>query len=318
MTLKDFIKKIIRRTKELLKLLNRIEDLELRYEELSNNLYYEIGSIKEDIIILDMEDTLNNIIKNRSSVCRFGDGEFEVISGINMSFQQYDSEMQRRLQEILKKPIKNCICCMPKIYGDLSCYVPFYQRYWRKVASWSRNLILPQISSDYLFLGNAEISRPYMGLRDKTIAPRIFNLWKKLIANKRLLIVEGRFSRLGIGNDFLCGAKEIRRIWCPPINAFKFYKEILTEIEKNMEGIDIVLLALGGVATILAYDLSKMGYWAIDAGHVDVEYTWMQMGVLQKVPIPGKYVNECCRDGREMIEIKGEIALHNVIKVIGC
>ncbi len=45
-------------------------------------------------------------------------------------------------------------------------------------------------------------------------------------------------------------------------------------------------------ATILAYDLAKEGYQAIDIGHADVEYVWFKMGVDHKVPIAGKNVNE--------------------------
>ena len=36
----------------------------------------------------------------------------------------------------------------------------------------------------------------------------------------------------------------------------------------------IILIALGPTATVLAYDLSKRGYQAIDVGHIDIEYEW--------------------------------------------
>lgn len=31
----------------------------------------------------------------------------------------------------------------------------------------------------------------------------------------------------------------------------------------------LILIALGMTATVLAYDLSKAGFWAIDIGHID-------------------------------------------------
>lgn len=49
---------------------------------------------------------------------------------------------------------------------------------------------------------------------------------------------------------------------------------------------------MGPTATILAYDLHKAGYQAVDIGHVDVEYEWWRMGATRKVQLEKKYVNE--------------------------
>ena len=54
----------------------------------------------------------------------------------------------------------------------------------------------------------------------------------------------------------------------------------------------LILLALGQTATILAFDLAKRGYQAVDIGHIDVEYEWFLMGAQEKVALPNKFVNE--------------------------
>lgn len=312
------LRQLISQLKVRLNVFRRIQELERQINEIKENLYYELKDPRLSFPdVMDMEETLRMIIDRRLSVCRYGDGEFEMTVGTNMSFQKFNPKMQQRLQEILQNPIENCLCCLPNIYASLALYVPYYQTYWRRVALWSRQKVLPLISPQYVKFGNAEISRPYMGMRDKTLAPKIFHLWKELIADKRILIVEGRYSRLGIGNDLFDGVKSIRRIWCPPTNAFEFYDEILSTIEAKKQDADMIILALGGVATILAYDLAEKGCWAIDAGHIDVEYCWMKMGALQKVPIPGKYVNECADSGREMIQVAGEDSVNNVVAMIG-
>ena len=69
---------------------------------------------------------------------------------------------------------------------------------------------------------------------------------------------------------------------------------------------DLVLLALGPTATVLAYDLSKNGIQAVDIGHVDIEYEWCRLGTRQKVAIDGKYVNEAGDDGRSVSETTDE------------
>ena len=44
---------------------------------------------------------------------------------------------------------------------------------------------------------------------------------------------------------------------------------------------------------MLAYDLAKKGYQAVDIGHFDIEYEWYLRGVKEhKVIIEGKYINE--------------------------
>ena len=49
---------------------------------------------------------------------------------------------------------------------------------------------------------------------------------------------------------------------------------------------------MGPTATILAYDLHKLGYQSIDIGHVDIEYEWFLRNCTSKIPIVNKYVNE--------------------------
>jgi hypothetical protein len=54
----------------------------------------------------------------------------------------------------------------------------------------------------------------------------------------------------------------------------------------------LVLIALGPTASVLAYDMAKAGYQALDIGHIDLEYEWMLKGKGEKIDIPYKYVNE--------------------------
>lgn len=104
-------------------------------------------------------------------------------------------------------------------------------------------------------------------------------------------MVEGEFTRLGIGNDLFDNCNTIKRIICPAQNAFSKYDEIYNSI-KNESKEKLFLIALGPTATILAYELSKEGYQCIDIGHIDIEYMWFKKGCKNKEKIMGKYVNE--------------------------
>ena len=72
---------------------------------------------------------------------------------------------------------------------------------------------------------------------------------------------------------------------------------ILTNVSKDK----LVLLSYGMCATVLAYDLAKLGYWAIDLGHLDIEYEWMRMGVTENSVVKGKFTNEAGNAGRQNI-----------------
>ena len=107
-----------------------------------------------------------------------------------------------------------------------------------------------------------------------------------------MCFVEGEYSRLGVGNDLFDGASSIKRILCPSVDAFSCYDLIISTILSNVNKSSLLIIALGHTATVLAYDLSKLGFQAIDLGHVDVEYEWMKMRANDKMPICNKYVNE--------------------------
>ena len=71
---------------------------------------------------------------------------------------------------------------------------------------------------------------------------------------------------------------------------------------KNYNDNDLVLLALGPTATVLAYDLAKSGIQALDIGHIDIEYEWYLRKDRTHKKIEGKYVSEA-QSGTEVGEI---------------
>lgn len=119
---------------------------------------------------------------------------------------------------------------------------------------------------------NSFISRCYMIFVKKDKCEKQFKNIKQLWNNKDLVIIEGEQSRLGIGNDLFENTKSINRILGPKRDAFNVYDKLLEYVEKNISKDKLILLALGPTATVLAYDLYKLGYHAVDIGHIDIEY----------------------------------------------
>ena len=99
-------------------------------------------------------------------------------------------------------------------------------------------------------------------------------------------------------------------------NHLKKRLQAILESAKKIEDKSVLfIIALGPTATILAYDLAGLGYQAIDAGHMDVEYEWFKMGATKKVAIENKYVNEV-NAGFGVGELKDEVYQSQIIDVI--
>jgi glycosyltransferase family protein len=241
--------------------------------------------------IVSPEETLEEIINNKKSISRFGDGEFRLIFGISIGFQKANKLLSERLKNILESNDNGILIGIPNSlnFEYLEKYNELSKNYWLKFIEENKfKLILFNTNKIYY---SSLISRFYIDYKNKSYVSKYIKKLKKLWEQKDIVIIEGQKSRLGIGNDLFNNTNSIKRIICPALNAFNIYYKILKEalkVDKNK----LILLALGPTATVLSYDLYKAGYQAIDLGHVDIEYEWYLRNVTNKIKIEGKYVNE--------------------------
>lgn len=254
-------------------------------------LYYIWFSKKFDI--KDGKETIDYIINSRCSISRYGDGEYMSLNGESTRFNQSDHILAKRLREVLNNEVVGHVVCLPHAFCSLCNDNERARTFWKYYIVQKGKFILantPQKRTYY----DASFTRFYMDAKDKNPAKieKYIGLMRRIWEERDLLIVEGNDSRFGVGDDLLNNASSIRRILCPSTDAFLKYDEILNAIRKYAKKTDLILCALGMTATVLAYDLAKEGYQALDIGHADIEYCWFKMGAKKKVPIPGKAVNE--------------------------
>ncbi|MBQ1394347.1 MAG: SP_1767 family glycosyltransferase [Lachnospiraceae bacterium] len=252
--------------------------------------------------IQSIEATYEKILTEHVSVSRFGDGEFKWMAGISQnSFQDFSKEMQARLLEICKSDLEGHIVCLSDTFGDLKKFNAYGREFWGCFMGKYRKEWMRFLKPGKMYY-NTNMTRPYMDYLDKSPCAKRFFWLKKIWENRKVVLIEGEKSRLGVGNDLFSTAASVQRILAPATNAFAKYEELL-ERACLLEKDTLILLALGPTATILAYDLAKKGYQALDIGHVDVEYEWFQMKANEKVPLKHKYVNESLQ-GRNIGELK--------------
>ena len=247
--------------------------------------------LKSPISIMSIEDSLDAVCSMSKGLCRFGDGELSIMTGGNIGFHKADAKLAQRLRQIISDKDAPCYIGIPDEINflDYERQTEKSQRYWmwhihNERKTWHK-FLNPEI--DYL---TTNVSRPYMRFFDKSSSIEYFKQLRTLWDNKDIIIIEGEYSRLGVGND-LFAKSNIKRIICPATNAFDKYADILAEAKKLDKNTPI-FIALGPCATVLAYDLCKEGYIAFDIGHCDIEYEWMLARTDSKIPLPGKYVNE--------------------------
>lgn len=242
-------------------------------------------------IVLSIEETIDKIIEERCSICRYGDGEFLfIIHKVNLPFQQFDKELHKRLIEILKSKNDSILVGLPIGYHSMENLTKRSKLTWSSHIAWTYPHLKKFLDLSKTYY-NSSMTRPYVNYVDKSVCAVYFQKLMKIWEGREVLLVEGEKSRLGVGNNLFSNTKKIERILAPHVNAFGKYKEIIDEVKKHSRS-KLILIALGPTATVLAYDLARLGFQAIDVGNVDIEYEWFIRGSNKKIKIPGKYSNE--------------------------
>lgn len=269
--------------------------------------------------IMNSEETLDMICKRRLSITRFGDGEFNILfnqRGVN--FQSGSADLSLKLREVLLSDDPKLLVCIPyavnSVQGLNEHAKNFYNNWSLDNYELLSSMLIAKNGKSHVY-GDANITRPYKDWKNPAHAKKIFDGMKRLWKDQDLLIVEGCQTRLGIGNDLFRGARSIKRILAPAENAFDCYDEILHTVLKWYNG-ELIMLALGPTATVLAYDLAKRGMQALDIGHVDIEYEWFLRGSTSKIAIPGKYTNEAA-DGNKVADCEDPLYLSQIIAKVG-
>lgn len=264
--------------------------------------------------ILDNWQTLDYLHEHHCSISRFGDGEFGVIWGWGNGFQRVDEQLAARLREVLSaNDVPNHINAIPYPLKDWhGLYQP--RNFWPGFTAFYIDRLRAIIDPKKMYL-NTQVTRFYFERKDKSRCGEHLQRLRDLWSGRDVVIVEGEQTRSGIGNDLYDNAKSVQRILGPATDAFDHYDEILSAIIGHVGKDKLILLCLGMTATVLAYDLAKLGYWAIDLGHLDLEYEWFLSGKTERFAVKGKFTNEvadgnrveACQDPKYVSQIICEV-----------
>ena len=270
---------------------------------------------KRHVSIISREDSLALIIKSNKSVVRFGDGEFTLIRGKNIRFQSPDEKLSARLKEVLSDRTEVCLIGIPDMINMCFEDVPKeHYKYWIFHMNFNINKWFTYLSPDIDYI-NSLVTRPYDAYAKKDESERFFMLWKEVWRNRHVVLVEGEYTRFGINNDLLNEASSIERVICPAEDAFEVYEDIKSNV-LTLDKSKLILISLGPTATVLAYDLAKAGFHAIDIGHLDIEYEWFLRKADGKLKIDYKYTSEADGGNKNIVDVDSETYNSQIIKKI--
>ena len=245
-------------------------------ETMLDNLKYEIADQIKDIRlpkVVKAKETIKTLYSTRKSMARFGDGEFNLIEGRDIGFQKASPEIASRLAEVLKSDDENILIGIPDVFGSLDAYCQHVRSYWREFLPQNRNRIynllnLNKTYYDACFTGYAIQAAE----TNEECLEEYYAEMRKIWDNRDVVIIKGECTETYV-NDIYDNAKSVKYIYAPKAHAFEHYDDILESAKKESKDC-LFIIVLGPTATILAYDLAKLGFQALDMGHLAKDYDW--------------------------------------------
>ena len=214
------------------------------------------------------KETLEEIINKGVSICRYGDAEFDISNQENCAdtYQLPSRQLTQRLHDILTHgSSEGLLVCIPPFnaktnnikwyHGSLS----FWEWYWLNKFEKLNHLFTKK---EY---GNSFVTRETVFYENET------EMIKKIWHDRDVVFVYGAKGRFNTSHTLFDNIASKNEILVPPVNAFDEYSSILEECKKYKLN-SLFMIAAGPTAAVLAFDLWKLGYQALDVGHLPNSY----------------------------------------------
>lgn len=279
MNIGRFFKNLAYLCKVDLKKLNEKSQQTILHDQLHNildNYKYEVISSINKLQFPNfksIDDCFNELSSNHKSICRFGDGELNLINMKSIPFQKASPALSARLKEVLSSKNPNILIGIPAtIYQSKENIYNHAKNFMRDFGKEFDITIREHTDSINQPLYPSEISLAYAHYIKYDFANYFKNL-SSIWRNRDVTIICGKTIFDKIEHNIFDCAKSLDYQYAPSQNAFEEYNEILKQA-MNIDKKRLVIVILGPTATVLAYDLALQGYQALDMGHIAKSYDW--------------------------------------------
>lgn len=252
---------------------------EVRYQQMitiekmfANEDYFLNNSI-EKIKVLSANDSVDYLLKNPVSFCRFGDGELDMIFDERGNFfQHYHESLKERLRTILQSNNPNIAIGINYFFFNRPEGIYSFTRRFYRITSYDyRQKCTPLLSLSKTYLDSACTAPYHIYLPECLDYKDYFDKFSLLWKDKDIVVICGKCVIKNIQHNIFSNAKSIEYIYGPSMDAFSQYDQILDKALQTVPS-KTKFIILGHTATVLAYDLALHGHRAIDIGHLVKDY----------------------------------------------
>lgn len=224
-------------------------------------------------------ETAQYLRYTNSSLVRFGDGEFHLITGRGIfNKEKPNAELGRRLYEIFKDRDESVAVGLPNIFS----YYPFYKKstyyVWyernKKYTDWMKENI--DYNRQYF---DAYITSPYVVTYGTSceLVDKVYENLRAIWEDKDIIWLRGDNGE-EYENDVFDNARS-KKIHYGLANyswpKYGDYKELLLKEDSEK----LYVLTLGHLSKLLVQDLTKKGRRALDLGHLPKDYEFFKKGI---------------------------------------
>lgn len=221
--------------------------------------------------VLGPDETVQKLMQDPQSFCRFGDGEFTLMLGGSIGFQKYDPQLALALWKIFSETDSGIYIGVPYQQFQMPDeFNPWVQEFYYTSGRWVRTFLkkyMPQKRDVYIDTGFNQVFQTYSSMNFAAYYETV----KKLFQGKDITLIAGENILKKLDYNVFELAESMECFNGPAMDAFSHYAEILDRalrIDKRR----LVCIILGPTSKVLVHDLTKLGYMAWDIGHLAKDY----------------------------------------------
>ena len=227
-------------------------------------------------VVMTVEQTLDALIAG-SSIARFGAGELVTMEGGYEFFQTPGAELTNRLRGVLTSQEPGLLVGIPSFTYELSEQLADGMReYCLRSAPWLRRILAPYLRTGVVY-GATEVSLGHSTFRASYDRAAYFERCRNIWDGRKVTLIHGDGIFDGFTHDIFDNAASVEHVLAPSKDAFEHYDDIMERALRTSKD-SIMIAILGPAATVLAYDLHRAGYQALDLGHIAKSYEWWREG----------------------------------------
>nr|WP_274636864.1 GT-D fold domain-containing glycosyltransferase [Microbacterium bovistercoris] len=244
-------------------------------EGVTQNAIYYHSHLFEMPVVMTVDDTLNALIGGKS-IARFGDGELLSIESKKNAFQRPDAALADRLREVLSSDEPGLLVAIYRHNYQLSDDLDHNERRWYiENAAWMHSVCDLYLRRETVYAAT-ETTHAYQ-MYENFDSENYFRGFRSVWEGEKVVLIHGDGIFDHLTHDIFDNAASVDHILAPKYDAFDDYDDILHRALQAPQD-SLVIAILGPTATVLAYDLHRAGYRALDLGHIAKSYDWWLNG----------------------------------------